>query len=361
MPKRAVASVTQAQSSPSTKRTRSVSKKVDSEDIKPPSSPKKDGNVQKSPNPKEAGPSTTKHARVKKTENANESTSLAAPSGKDHFAPDWVPRNKDIPAGDLHFARPAEDHIRIAIWNITSLKSSDKKGLMKYLKAEDPDVLVISETKYWGIGEKKGYAGIAILSKTKPVDIQYGLPGFQDASSNARMITIQFPHTVIVGTYAVNAGDQLKTLSNKMQWNDALEKHLLNYQGKDVIWCGDLNVVWDDRDLADASKKWNKSAGYTQAECDAHRRVLAATQMQDAWRVLHPDAVGEYTFYGWRGNCRARGSGWRIDSFIASTGAMKRIAACEIRHAIYGPSDHLPMVRNETTHLDCRSSWTSVN
>ncbi|WFD43773.1 DNA-(apurinic or apyrimidinic site) lyase [Malassezia psittaci] len=360
MPKRAVASVTQVQSSPSTKRTRSVSKKVDSEDVKPPSSPKKEVNADESSPAEKENSSTTKHARAKKTKDTDECKSPAAPSGKDHFAPEWVPRNKDIPAGDLHFARPAKDHIRIAIWNITSLKSSDKKGLMKYLKAEEPDVLVISETKvneppahpgldsmyahqYWGIGEKKGYAGIAILSKTKPVDIQYGLPGFQDASSKARMITIQFPHTVIVGTYAVNAGDQLKTLSNKMQWNDALEKHLLNYQEKDVIWCGDLNVVWDDRDLADASKKWNKSAGYTQAECDAHRRVLAATQMQDAWRVLHPDAVGEYTFYGWRGNCRARGSGWRIDSFIASPGAMKRIAACEIRHAIYGPSDHLPM------------------
>ncbi|KAL4399027.1 double-stranded DNA 3'-5' DNA exonuclease [Malassezia pachydermatis] len=321
-----------------------------------------------------------KRARATKAEAADAVTSPAAPTGQDHTAPEWVPRNAQVPSGPLTFEPPADGCRRVLIWNITSLKSSDNKGLMKYLQAENADIAVLSETKvnqvpshagidamykyrYWGIGEKRGYAGIALLSKHKPLKVEHGLPGFDDPSSKARLLMAEFEHTVIVGTYAVNAGDNLKTLPNKNKWNDALEAYLQSLpKDKDIIWCGDLNVVWDDRDLAGASKKWNKSAGYTQAECDAHRRVLATNDMSDAWRVLHPDAVGHYTYYGWRGNCRARGAGWRIDSFIVRTledtltqvsnKALPRIRACEIRHAIYGASDHLPVVRTRRSTND---------
>lgn len=225
--------------------------------------------------------------------------SPAAPSGRDHVAPACLPRNTQLPSGPLSIDACAPGCTRIAIWNITSLKSSDNKGLMRYLHAENADVIVLSETKvnqvpshagldamykyrYWGIGEKKGYAGIAVLSKRKPVHVDYGLPGFDDPSSQARMLTVEFPHTVLVGTYAVNAGDGLKTLPNKNRWNDALEQHLLSLQSKnkDVIWCGDLNVVWDDRDLAGASKSGTRRLGTRRqsamrtAAC-SHRRTCA--------------------------------------------------------------------------------------
>lgn len=312
-----------------------------------------------------AAEDTSKRARTNDADAKPAYVSPAAPSGVDHTAPPEIPRNTALP-GKIEYARPQPECTRIAAWNITSLKSSDGKGLMRYLRAEDADIVVLTETKvnsdpahagidsmyryrYWGIGEKKGYAGTAILSKVRPENVTYGLPGFDDPSSRGRMITLEFPKTVIVGTYAVNAGDGLKTLHNKNKWNEALERHLASFAGRDVIWCGDLNVVLDDRDLAGASKKWNKAAGYTEAECDGHRRILAADKMQDVWRMLHPDAVGHYTYYGWRGMCRSRGSGWRIDSFIVSNNAIPRVRACEIRHEIYGASDHVPIVRSLLT------------
>lgn len=37
----------------------------------------------------------------------------------------------------------------------------------------------------WGIGKTKGYAGIALLSKTKPLKVTTGMPG-SDADTKVR-------------------------------------------------------------------------------------------------------------------------------------------------------------------------------
>ena len=74
-----------------------------------------------------------------------------------------------------------------------------QKGGLSYLTDESPDVLCIQETKcatedipgdvkvdgyhdYWSSAEKAGYAGTAIYSKTKPLNVTYGL-GMKAGSS----------------------------------------------------------------------------------------------------------------------------------------------------------------------------------
>ena len=67
-----------------------------------------------------------------------------------------------------------------------------KKGFVDWLIQESPDVICIQETKankdqvefdlienlgyytYWFSAQKKGYSGVAILSKKKPNKIDYG-------------------------------------------------------------------------------------------------------------------------------------------------------------------------------------------
>lgn len=155
----------------------------------------------------------------------------------------------------------------------------------------------------WGIGKTKGYAGIAMLSRIKPVKTYSGISG-SDADTKGRIITAEFEHYTLVGTYVVNAGEGLKSLEAKKYWNKTFAEHLASCDAnKPTIWTGDLNVVLDARDLSNASKKWNKSPGYTQVECDHHRQVLdgkAAPNAQpyvDIWRERHPDAVGHYSKY----------------------------------------------------------------
>lgn len=54
-------------------------------------------------------------------------------------------------------------------------------------------------------------AGTAILSKIKPLSVDYTLPGHPDPNSvKGRIVTLEFESVYVVGTYVVNAGTALK-------------------------------------------------------------------------------------------------------------------------------------------------------
>lgn len=305
--------------------------------------------------------------RAKKATAGGQDESPAAPVGNKDFdilAYEGCPKNVDIPK-ELSFPdtpRPAGS-IRISSWNIVSLKSAEPKGLVRYLEAEDADIVFLSETKVnevpsffqssryphqaWGIGTTKSYAGVALLSKIKPIAVHKGLPISLpgDYDTKSRAIVAEFEGCYVVGTYCVNAGEGLKSMDTKKAWNEALSRRLHELDAsKPIIWTGDLNVVYDSNDLSRASAKWNKSAGYTQIECDHHRGFLEGTldyddnkrKYSDVWKELHPDAKGHFTYYGWRGQCRIKGSGWRIDTFITSERIKDKCQRCEIRQEVYG-------------------------
>lgn len=333
-----------------------------------------------------------KSEKPAKTTPGGHSISPSAPSSSkvDILAYEGSPKNVDIPK-DLSsiISPPASTTVaRLTSWNIVSLKSSEPKGLTRYLEAEDADGVFLSETKVnevpsfflkekyphqvWAIGETKSYAGVALLSKFKPVSVVKGLPTLSGYDSKGRCVIVEFAGCYVVGTYCVNAGEGLKTINEKRNWQEALSRKINELdKTKPVIWTGDLNVVLDERDLSKAGTKWNKSAGYTQIECDHHRAFLngkldndgkppqppidqdgdsqdgpkrnAVQTYSDVWRQLHPDEQGHFSYYGWRGQCRIKGSGWRLDTFIASQRIAHQCKSCEIRQHIYGASDHVPV------------------
>ncbi|KAI8450384.1 hypothetical protein BY996DRAFT_6417418 [Phakopsora pachyrhizi] len=111
-----------------------------------------------------------------------------------------LPNNRQFPV-KLNLSERTSDTevIRISAWNVCGIRACDKKGLKLYLESEEPDVIILSETKvqeepdlihlkhrfkyrYWGGDPTKGYAGVAILSKVKPIDVIYGLPTAKDQS-----------------------------------------------------------------------------------------------------------------------------------------------------------------------------------
>ncbi|KAH8995345.1 Endonuclease/exonuclease/phosphatase [Lactarius akahatsu] len=298
---------------------------------------------------------TTKKAKVDASSNLAEG-----------FAPNGQPTNKVLPV-KISFPPRSERATRIASWNICSLASSQKKGFKYYVEAEDPDILILTETKvnnepadpaltsrfpyrYWSISEKKTYAGTAILSKHKPLSVDKTLPGHPDPGSvKGRIVTLEFEDYYVIGTYVVNAGQGLKTLDAKKLWNHHFEAYIRDLdKKKPVIWAGDLNVAPTAADLSNPKTNWNKTAGYTEAETTAFAKILNppdddAGKFVDVWRKLHPDER-HYTYFSYRFNCREKGIGWRLDMFVLSEQIVNRVKMCEIRGEIYGASDHCPIV-----------------
>ncbi|KAF8917400.1 Endonuclease/exonuclease/phosphatase [Mucidula mucida] len=313
--------------------------------------------------PKRASSGSTK----RKASEDDASSSKRAKTGE--FTPaNGQPNNKTLPVS-ISFPAKTDGALRIAAWNICGLAASQKKGFKFYVEAEDPDVLVLTETKvnnepvdpalkarfphcYWAISATKTYSGTAILSKHEPISVDKTLPGHPDPSLvKGRIVTLEFPSCYLVATYVPNAGAGLKTLDVKKEWNVHFTRYIRDLdKKKPVMWTGDLNVAPTEIDLANAKTNWNKTAGYTEAETTAFKEILNPSEEADAehkfvdvWRKLHPDDK-HYTYWSYRFNCRYKGIGWRLDFFVLSERLVDRVKMCEIRSEIWGASDHCPLV-----------------
>ncbi|KAI8846606.1 exodeoxyribonuclease III [Chytridium lagenaria] len=252
--------------------------------------------------------------------------------------------------------------VKITTWNIVSINSSMKKGLLTYLSAEDADVICLCETKtagkvdgileekypyqYWSVKDistKNSYwAGVAVLSKVEPKSIKHGL-GKDELDNEGRVIILEYQDFYLVHTYMPNASKELVRLTYKQTYNSEIEKLMKDLDTKKpVIWTGDLNVAHTAMDLARPDGN-PKSAGFTKEERGDFTRILDGGFV-DTWRAKHPKELKGYTYFGFRGNARGKYLGWRLDYFVVSKRFMENVHDSIIRSEAYGASDHVPIV-----------------
>ena len=248
--------------------------------------------------------------------------------------------------------------MKIASFNVNGIRAIIKKYFLEDFKKLDADILVIEETKYTDQGDnkfpfeqegyylywtnsevKKGYSGVAIYSKIKPLSIHYGLEDTK-YDDEGRVITLEFEKFYLVGCYVPNSGEELKRLDFRMQFEDDLLKYLKDLDDKKpVIYTGDLNVAHMPIDLKNPQSN-TRSAGYTIEERNAFTRLLD-NGFIDTFRYLYPNTV-KYSWWSYRFRAREKGIGWRIDYFVVSKRIISLVKDSEIRNDIYG-SDHCPI------------------
>ncbi|KAG5682883.1 hypothetical protein PVAND_012201 [Polypedilum vanderplanki] len=245
---------------------------------------------------------------------------------------------------------------KIVTWNVAGARSCLQKGLVEYLRRENADIICLNEVKigsekeipkelkipeyyhYFNIG--KGNPGVAIFTKKKPIKVTNDLP--EIFTNDNRLITAEYEDFYLVSCYVVNAGQGLKTLDKRLEWNRVFDKYIQELdKEKPVIIAGDLNVSHNEIDLANP-KSNQRSAGFTKEERDGFTKLLSYGFI-DTFRELYPKQEGAYTFWSYRFNARAKNTGWRLDYFVVSERFMENVVDNVIRTNILG-SDHCPLV-----------------
>jgi len=190
-------------------------------------------------------------------------------------------------------------------------------------------------------------------SQLEPVNVgtELGLPAHD---GEGRAITAEFPLFYLTNVYVPNSGQKLDRLGYRTeQWDaDLLEKmqQLEKDGNKPVIWLGDLNVAHNEKDTwNEGAKHLAKSAGTTVEERASFERQLSAGYT-DAFRHLHPEGRGHYSYWSQRAGNREPNKGLRLDYFICSNELMEDVdgkKAC-VRDSYIVPdqlgSDHCPIV-----------------
>ena len=245
--------------------------------------------------------------------------------------------------------------MKMISWNVNGLRACMTKGFMDYFTKADADIFSIQETKlqagqidfepesyygYWNYAEKKGYSGVAVFTKKKPLEVTYGM-GIEGHDREGRLITLEFEDFYHLTVYTPNSQSENARLDYRMEWEDDFRDYVNELDKvKPVIITGDLNVAHNEIDLKNPSTN-RRSAGFTDEERGKMTELLASGYI-DTFRYFYPEKTGAYSWWSYRFKAREKNAGWRIDYYIVSERLKERLVSADIHSDVMG-SDHCPV------------------
>ncbi len=247
--------------------------------------------------------------------------------------------------------------VRLISWNVNGIRAVEKKGFVDIVQGLGPDIFALQETKahpdqlsetlkniagydaYFAPADKKGYSGLAIYSRLKPLNVITGM-GREEFDNEGRLLTLEFDSFYLVNGYFPNAQHSLARLDYKLAFNQTLHSFIDGLAAqKTVVLCGDLNVAHKEIDLTNP-KSNVKNPGFTAEERLWMDEFLGAGYI-DTFRIFNQEP-GNYSWWSYRFNARTRNIGWRIDYFVVDAKSKDRVKSAAILSDIMG-SDHCPV------------------
>ncbi len=246
--------------------------------------------------------------------------------------------------------------MKIISYNVNGIRAALRKGFIDWLKSADPDVVLIQETKatpdqvethlfeeagyhhYWFSAQKKGYSGVAILSKKEPKHVEYGT-GIESMDFEGRNIRADFDQVSVMSMY-LPSGTNIARLEHKLEYMDLLQSYVdgLKKDIPNLVIGGDYNICHEAIDIHDPIRNKNVS-GFLPVEREWIGNFMRSGFI-DSFRHLNKEP-DNYTWWSYRANARANNKGWRIDYNMVSAPLEANIErAIILKEAMH--SDHCP-------------------
>jgi len=187
--------------------------------------------------------------------------------------------------------------------------------------------------------EKKGYSGVALYTRDKPLSVRN--IGLADFDREGRVLVAEYPDFILINAYFPNSQAGGARLPYKIEFCEAMQEYCdsLSSEGKEIVLCGDFNIAHKPIDLANP-KSNEKNPGYLPEE-RAWMDTFTSAGYIDTFRLFEKGG-GHYTWWTYRFKAREKNIGWRIDYHCTTPGLKERITGTDILSDIFG-SDHCPI------------------
>ena len=249
--------------------------------------------------------------------------------------------------------------MKIISYNVNGIRAAVNKGFITWLQSADPDVICLQEIKalkeqldlsvfkeagynynYWFSAQKKGYSGVAILSKTEPDHVEYGT-GIESMDFEGRNLRADFNGVSVMSLY-LPSGTNLARLEHKLEYMAMFQEYVNDLKKKhpNLIICGDYNICHEAIDIHDPVRNKNVS-GFLPVEREWIGNFIDSGFI-DSFRHFNKEPHN-YSWWSYRANARANNKGWRLDyAMVAKPLQEKLKRAVILSEAVH--SDHCPIL-----------------
>jgi exodeoxyribonuclease-3 len=249
--------------------------------------------------------------------------------------------------------------MRIITYNVNGIRAAIRKGFIEWLNIDPADVICLQEIKaqrenidvepiesagyrpYFFCAQKKGYSGVAILSKLLPDNVEFG-HGNKQSDFEGRVLRADFRDVTLISAYFPSGRSGEHRQSYKYIWLDEFLGYLnkLKKTRRKIIVCGDYNIAHKEIDIHNPVSN-KRTTGFLPEErawfdkllendfVDGFRHHNKEPHQYSWWNVLSP-------------NTRLENKGWRIDYINVTSNLKNQIRDVkifpEVKH-----SDHCPV------------------
>lgn len=249
--------------------------------------------------------------------------------------------------------------MKIISYNVNGIRAAITKGFLDWLQKANPDVICLQEIKatedqipteaitaagypyqYYFPAQKKGYSGVAILSKIQPKNVVFGT-GIDSMDVEGRNLRADFDDFSVMSLY-LPSGTNIERLDHKFKYMNDFQQYIntLKKEIPNLIIGGDYNICHEAIDIHDPIRNATVS-GFLPEE----RRWLDCFMKSgfiDSFRHFNKEPH-QYSWWSYRANARNTNKGWRIDYHLVSEPLRNRLKRAvilpEAKH-----SDHCPIV-----------------